>query len=183
MIDDRIDTGNILMREEVPVFPFETAGDLHDKLMKHGARIVVRTLEAIAEGNINPRPQTDFMLPGEILKLAPKIFPDDCTINWDNKPDRIHNLIRGLSPYPGARSVFKNKDITITYKIFESRPLDEKHDLNTGQIFSDGKKFIRIACTGGFIEILSLQIEGKTRMSCEEFLRGFRISEFSQTIN
>jgi methionyl-tRNA formyltransferase len=183
MIDDKIDTGNILMREEVPIFPFENAGDLHDKLMKHGARIVVKTLEAIAEGHISPQPQSNFMLPGEILKTAPKIFPDDCIIRWDCDPDKIHNLIRGLSPYPCAKSVFKNENKTITFKVFESRPVYEKHNFRPGQIISDGRKFIKIACCGGFIEIISLQIEGKIRMNSEEFLRGFRITEFLQTIN
>jgi methionyl-tRNA formyltransferase len=183
MIDDKIDTGNILMREEVTIFPFENAGDLHDKLMKHGARIVIKTLEAIAEGHISPQPQSNFMLPGEILKTAPKIFPDDCIINWNNEPDKIHNLIRGLSPYPCARSAFKNENKTITFKVYESRPVNDDHKFKPGQIISDSKKFIKIACMGGLIEIISLQIEGKTRMNSEEFLRGFRIAEFLQIIN
>jgi methionyl-tRNA formyltransferase len=183
MIDDKIDTGNILMREEVPIFPFENAGDLHDKLMKHGARIVIKTLEAIAEGNISPQLQSNFMLPGEILKHAPKIFPDNCIIDWDNESEKIHNQIRGLSPYPCARSAFKNENKTITYKVFESQPLTEEHKFKAGQIISDGKKLIKIACRGGFVEIISLQLEGKKRMSCEEFLRGFSIAEFSHTIN
>ncbi len=183
MIDDKIDTGNILMREEVPIFPFENAGDLHDKLMKHGARIVIKTLEEIAKGQISPQPQTNFMLPGEILKTAPKIFPDDCNIHWDCEPDKIHNLIRGLSPYPCAKSEFKNEKKTITFKVFESRPVYDNHNFKPGKIISDGRKYIKIACTGGFIQIISLQIEGKTRMNSEEFLRGFRIGEFLQKIN
>jgi len=183
MIDDKIDTGNILMREEVPIFPFENAGDLHDKLMKHGARIVIKTLEEIAKGQISPQPQTNFMLPGEILKTAPKIFPDDCIIHWDWEPDKIHNLIRGLSPYPCAKSAFKNEKKTITFKVFESRPVYDNHNFKPGKIISDGRKLIKVACTGGFIEIISLQIEGKTRMNSEEFLRGFRIAEFLQTVN
>jgi methionyl-tRNA formyltransferase len=183
MIDDKIDTGNILMREEVPIFPFENAGDLHDKLMKHGARTVIKTLEGIAEGHMSPQPQSNFMLPGEILKPAPKIFPDDCIINWDNEPEKIHNLIRGLSPYPCARSAFKNEKKTIMYKIFESQPIVENHKFKSGQIISDGRKYIKIACRGGYVEILSLQLEGKKRMSNEEFLMGFRISEFSSAIN
>ena len=178
MIDEKIDTGNILMREEVRISPFENAGDLHDKLMKHGARIVIKTLEAIAEGNIRPQPQSNFMLPGEILKTAPKILPDDCIINWDNKPDKIHNLVRGLSPYPCAKSAFKNEKKSITFKVFESRPVNDSNKFKPGQIISDGKRFIKIACLGGFVEIISLQIEGKRRMNCEDFLKGFRIAEF-----
>ena len=98
LIDDKIDTGNILLREEVQIFPFENAGDIHDRLMKHGARLVIRTLEELSENNIKPQPQSLFIKPGEVLKPAPKIFPKDCIINWNNDPVTIHNLIRGLAP-------------------------------------------------------------------------------------
>jgi len=127
LIDKKIDTGNILLREEVPIFPFENAGDLHDRLMKHGARLVIRTLEAIVEESIKPQPQFNFMLPGEILKTAPKIFPEDCLIDWNNNPYKIHNLIRGLAPYPCARSTFRNENKNFSYKIFESHPEFEEH--------------------------------------------------------
>jgi methionyl-tRNA formyltransferase len=183
MINDKIDHGNILLRQEVPVFPFENAGDLHDKLMKHGARLVIKTLEAIAANYIKPQAQSDFMMPGEILKPAPKIFPEFCIIDWNNEPQKIHNLIRGLSPHPCARSVFKNEKRSITYKIFESQPETSKHLLKPGQVLSDGRDFIKIACNRGFIRILNLQTEGKKRLSTEEFLRGFRIDEFSAPLN
>ncbi len=179
LIDDKIDTGNILLREEVSIFPFENAGDLHDKLMKHGARLVIRTLEAIAEKQLKPQPQTNFIIPGEILKPAPRIFPEDCTINWDNEPGKIHNFIRGLAPYPGSRSVFRNGTINLSVKIFESQPETGSHSYKPGQIISDGKNFIKVACAGGFVKILNLQLEGKSRMNCEEFLRGFRIADYS----
>ncbi len=183
LIDKKIDTGNILFREEVPIYPFENAGDLHDRLMKHGARLVIRTLEAIAEDNIKPQPQSNFMLPGEILKTAPKIFPEDCLIDWNNNPHKIHNLIRGLSPYPCARSVFRNVNKNLTYKIYESRPEPEEHHYQPGEIFSDSKTFLKIACKEGYIRIINLQVEGKTRMSVEEFLRGFRISDFKNSVS
>jgi methionyl-tRNA formyltransferase len=183
LINDKIDHGNILLREEVPVFPFENAGDLHNKLMKHGARLVIKTLEAIAGNSIKPQAQSNFMMPGEILKPAPKIFPDFCIIDWDNEPQKIHNLIRGLSPFPCARSAFNNDESRITYKIFESEPETSKHLFQPGQIISDGKSFIKVACNGGFIRILNLQAEGRTRMSTEDFLRGFSINEYSIPIN
>lgn len=183
MIDDKIDTGNILLRQEVPVFPFENAGDLHDKLMKHGARLIIKTLEGLAGNFIKPQNQSNYMMPGEILKPAPKIFPDYCNIEWNNEPLKIHNFIRGLSPYPCARSAFKNENRSITYKIFESQPETAKHLLQPGQIVSDGKSFIKIACPAGFIRLLSLQTEGKKRMGTEDFLRGFKIEEFSAPIN
>ena len=183
LIDEKIDTGNILLRKEVPVFPFENAGDLHDKLMKHGARLVIKTLEGIAGNFIFPKNQSEFMMPGEILKTAPKIFPDSCNINWKNQPQIIHNFIRGLSPAPCARSSFSNGNRTVTYKIFESQPETENHILQPGQVVSDGKSFLKIACTGGFIRVLNLQTEGRKRLGTEEFLRGFKIEEFTAPIN
>ena len=179
LINEKIDTGNILFREEVPVFPFENAGDLHDKLMKHGARLVIRTIDALAGNRVYPRSQSEFMLPGEILRPAPKIFPKDCIIGWDNEPVRIHNLIRGLAPSPGARSSFSNGRQTLTYKIFESAAEAAGHEYKPGQVISDGKSFLKVACRGGFVKILNLQLEGKTRMETEEFLRGFRIADYT----
>lgn len=178
LIDKKIDTGNILLREEVPIFPFENSGDLHDRLMKHGARLIIKTLEAIAENTIKPQPQAYFMLPGEILKPAPKITPDFCLIDWTRNPREIHNLVRGLAPYPCTRSAFRNSDKSYSFKIYETEPENEGHNLVPGTILSDGKNFLRIACKGGFIKILSLQAEGKTKLNVEAFLRGFRISDF-----
>lgn len=183
LIDDKIDNGNILLRQEVPVFPFENAGELHDKLMKHGARLVIKTLEGIAGNFIKPQAQSDFMMPGEILKPSPKIFPDFCIIDWNNEPQKIHNFIRGLSPSPCARSYFKNEKKNITFKIFESQTETSDHLLQPGQIVSDGRSFIKIACSGGFIRILSLQAEGKKRLNTDEFLRGFNMNEYSVPVN
>jgi methionyl-tRNA formyltransferase len=123
------------------------------------------------------------MMPGEILKPAPKIFPEFCNIVWESEPQKLHNFVRGLSPYPCARTVFKNEKRTITCKIFESQPETAVHLLHPGQIVSDGKYFIKIACKGGFLKILSLQAEGKRRLGTEEFLRGFKIEEFSVPVN
>lgn len=178
LIDKKIDTGNILLREEVPIFPFENSGDLHDRLMKHGARLMIKTLEAIAENTIKPQLQAYFMLPGEILKPAPKITPDFCLIDWTRNPCEIHNLVRGLAPYPCARSAFRNSDKSYSFKIYETDPENEENNLTPGTILSDGKNFLRIACKGGFIKVLSLQAEGKTKLNVEAFLRGFRISDF-----
>lgn len=178
-INDRIDTGNILLNEEVHISPFENAGDLHDRLMKHGARLVIRTLADIAENKINPLPQAQFIKPGELLKTAPKIHPKDCIIKWNNNTINIHNFIRGLSPYPCAKSFFTNDSSTFSFKVFESLPEIEKHAFKPGKIISDGKRFLRVACRDGFISISSLQLEGKKRMNTVEFLRGFRISDYN----
>jgi methionyl-tRNA formyltransferase len=182
-IDEKIDTGNILLREEVHIFPSENAGDLHDRLMRLGARLVIRTLTAIASNKTDEVPQKKLLSQDEPLKTAPKIHPDDCIINWNNDPVKIHNLVRGLSPYPCARASFKNDSSTVSLKIFESRPEFEEHSYKPGTILSDGKNNIRISCKGGYLNILNLQLEGKKRMNTVEFLRGFRISNFTAVVN
>ncbi|HEY5468996.1 MAG TPA: methionyl-tRNA formyltransferase [Bacteroidales bacterium] len=178
-IDEKIDTGKILLSEEVRIFPFENAGDLHDRLMKHGAILIIKTLTDIAENTIKPISQTVLLKSGEPPKLAPKIHLQDCIIDWNNDPVKINNLIRGLAPYPCARSSFKNELSTHSFKIFESQPEIKNHTYKHGQIISDGKHIIKVACKDGFINIASLQIEGKNKMTTVEFLRGFRISDYS----
>jgi methionyl-tRNA formyltransferase len=179
LIDDKIDTGKILLSEEVPIYPAENAGDLHDRLMVHGARLVIKTLEEISDNNIQPLSQEGLSRYGHPPKAAPKIHPKDCIINWNEDSVRIHNLVRGLSPYPCARSWFKNDDTTFSFKIYESKPDHESYDLKPGTIVSDEKNYLRIVCKSGSLNILSLKIEGKKRMNTVEFLRGFRIGNFT----
>jgi len=181
-IDENIDTGKILLNEEVPIFPFENAGDLHDRLMKQGARLIIRTLEGINNKTIEPKPQAFFPVKGRDPRPAPKIHPEDCIINWKDDPLKIHNFIRGLSPYPCARSYFKKGPAEISFKIYESLPETEKHDLEPGRILSDGENFLKIACSAGFINIVSLQLEGRKRMDTKEFLRGFRVADYTDTV-
>ncbi len=178
-IDEKIDTGNILLSDEVQIFPFENAGDLHDKLMKAGARLVIRTIDAIADNKIKVTPQIQLINKGQTPKLAPKIYPDDCIIDWNNDPVKINNLIRGLSPYPGARSFLKSESSAYSFKIYESQPEIDKHTFDPGEIISDGKLTLKVACRNGFINILTLQLEGKKMMNITEFLRGFRINDFT----
>jgi methionyl-tRNA formyltransferase len=182
-INDKIDTGNLLLREEVQIFPYENAGDLHDRLMKLGARLVIRTIKGLAEKTIIPMPQSQFIKAGEIPKTAPKIFPEDCNINWNSNCFVIHNLIRGLSPYPCARTFIADNSSVLMIKLYETHAENEMHSLTPGQILSDGKYYMKIACNHGFVNIISLQLEGKKRMSVLEFLRGFRISDYKITSN
>jgi methionyl-tRNA formyltransferase len=179
LIDDKIDTGQILLRQEISIFPFENAGDLHDRLMKYGARLVINTVAGIADKTISPMFQSDFLKPGEKPKQAPKIFPENCVIDWRKQPYEINNLIRGLSPHPGARSFLKSNEKKLSLKIFESSPESSPHSLNPGSIVSDGKHFLKVACSNGFINIIILQTEGKNRMTASEFLRGFHIKDWS----
>jgi len=178
-IDEKMDTGNILLSEEVQIFPFENAGDLHDRLKKHGARLIIKTLSDIAENKLVAIPQPQLVNQTRPPKPAPKIHPSDCIIDWNNDPVKIHNLIRGLAPYPCAKSSFKSDSMLLSFKIFESQPEIEKHSFKPGTIFSDEKHYIRISCKDGFISIARLQLEGKNRMSTVELLRGFKIKNFT----
>jgi methionyl-tRNA formyltransferase len=178
-INEKIDMGNILLREAIQIFPFENAGDIHDRLKKAGAGLVIRTIEEIAENRIMPLPQSQIINPAESYKPAPKIYPENCIIDWNNNSVKINNLIRGLSPSPGARSSLKKDSITYSFKIFESLPEISEHKFKPGKIISDGKQFLKVACKDGFISITCLQLEGKTRMNTAEFLKGFRINDYA----
>lgn len=182
-IDDKIDTGSILLREEVPIFHDENAGDLHNRLMKHGARLVINTINGLAENNLNTRSQAEFIKPGEEMKLAPKINPEFCIVDWNKDAHTIHNFIRGLAPYPCARSFFGSENKKLAFKIYESHTETITHNYIPGQFLSDGKKFLKAACKNGYIHILSLQLEGKKRISVSEFLRGFRISDYAKLLS
>jgi methionyl-tRNA formyltransferase len=140
---------------------------------------VIRTLAGLAQNTIVPQPQEKFLKPGEVLKPAPKIYPENCIIDWNNDPCAIHNLIRGLAPYPGARSEFRKNKETLSFKIFESQPESTDHKFKPGYIISDGKHFLRIACNKGFINVENIQLEGKNRMNTVEFLRGFNIPDYT----
>jgi len=182
-IDEKIDTGKILLKEEIQIFPFENAGDLHDRLMKHGARLVIRTLDEIAGNRIKPSSQSEHLKPGIILKNAPKINPDFCVIDWTKDPVALNNFIRGLAPYPCARSVFIKESDTYSFKVYEGYPENAMHSLRPGHIISDGKHYLKIACRDGFINIVTIQLEGKVKMNTIEFLRGFRINDYEIKIN
>jgi methionyl-tRNA formyltransferase len=178
LIDHNIDTGNILFREEVPIFPFENAGDLHGRLMRAGARLVIQTVRALVEGTSQPRPQGEFMKPGEILKSAPRIFPANTIIDWRLNPCAIHNLVRGLSPSPCARFSLRINNEVVPVKVYETQPEINDHNLPPGSLETDGKHLLRIACGGGFINILSLQLAGRKRMSTVELLNGFPAADY-----
>ena len=182
-INDQIDTGNLLLREEIPVFPYENAGDLQNRLMKEGARLMIKTLEGLAGNRLIGIPQSQFLKPGEIPVQAPKIFPGDCIIDWRKDAARINNLVRGLAPAPCARTVLNNGKESFTFKIYESQALDEKITEAPGSIISDGKTYLRVACGKGYLNLVSVQLEGKKRMGTRDFLRGFRIAGFNAEIS
>lgn len=169
LLQHEIDTGNILFSTEVEILDNDNAGDLHDKLMLAGAELLIRTVNAIKKNDIHPIPQDS--IDTESLKHAPKIFKEDCLINWENDSEKIYNLIRGLSPYPTAFTHIDGKVL----KIYESEIIIEKHDLKPGTYISDGKNELKFATKDGFLKLLEIQIEGKKRMSVSDFLRGYRL--------
>lgn len=169
LLQHEIDTGNILFSTEVEILDNDNAGDLHDKLMLAGAELLIRTVNAIKKNDIHPIPQDS--IDTENLKHAPKIFKEDCLINWENDSVKIYNLIRGLSPYPTAFTHIDGKVL----KIYESEIIIEKHDLKPGSYISDGKNELKFATKDGFLKLLEIQIEGKKRMSVSDFLRGYRL--------
>ncbi|WP_412465688.1 methionyl-tRNA formyltransferase [Pedobacter sp. KLB.chiD] len=162
-----IDTGNIILSDSTAIADDETAGDLHDKLMHIGANLLVKTLKAIEAGEVNEQPQPK----SDNLKHAPKIFKEDCKIDWNNQAQTIYNLIRGLSPYPTAFTFLNEK----TLKIFKAEIEDKEPGIVAGGFLTDGKNYLKFAAKDGFIKLLDIQYEGKKRMPIEDFLRGMRL--------
>jgi methionyl-tRNA formyltransferase len=179
LLKHEIDTGNILFQEKVPIGPDETVGDLHDKLMEVGAHLVLKTVDAIAEGTAKGIAQDVLIARGAAVKPAPKIFKDDCRIDWSKPGTQIHNLIRGLSPYPASWTVFRKNDEEkeIPIKIYRAGFENDDNAGAPGTVISPNRKELKIACQNGFINITELQMAGKKRMNVEDFLRGFQNAE------
>ena len=169
-----IDTGNIIFQEEVPIDENDNAGIVHDKLMYTGADLVLKTVDSIINKNYKLINQEDLIHSNEPIKHAPKIFKNDCKINWNNDIDSIHNLIRGLSPYPAAWTELTNEKDTIQFKIFKTEKEISDHKNSVGKIITDQKTYLKVAVNNGFIHILELQQAGKKRLTIEDFLRGFQ---------
>ncbi|MBV6453340.1 MAG: Methionyl-tRNA formyltransferase [Bacteroidia bacterium] len=170
-----IDTGDIILSEKVGISENENAGELHDKLMHIGANLVLKTVELIESGKASTHPQQ----PDTPLKTAPKIFKDDCRIDWNKSAYEIFNQIRGLSPYPGAFTTLISKEGKETgLKIFKSVKTESDIKTTPGEITSDQKNYVRIGCANGNIEITEVQLEGKRKMNIQEFLRGFNFKDY-----
>ncbi len=165
LLKHEIDTGDILLKQEVEIGEDTKAGELHDTLMQVGAEVVIKSLEMIQNGNYITESQPQFA-----GKLAPKIFKQDCQIDWSKSCSSIYNLIRGLSPYPAAHSQLHGKGI----KIFKASKEIIPHQYEEGKAFSDGKTYLKYACSDGFISVIELQLEGKKKMLVDEFLRGYK---------
>lgn len=171
-IDDKIDTGAMILSSEIGISENENAGTLHDRLMDLGSTTVVETLALIEKGNVAVTIQTD----SPEIKTAYKLDRDNCRIDWKKSIEEIHNLIRGLSPYPASWCFIKDNGQEWNVKIYEARIIEEGHALDIGQIVAT-KKEIKVAVKGGFIQIMSLQFPGKKKMTAQEFLNGMSFSE------
>lgn len=179
LLKQEIDTGNILFQEKISIGEEDTVGDLHDKAMIIGSKLVLKTIDSLAEGKVNQIPQESLDIDPARLH-APKIFKDDCKIEWANPGFQINNLIRGLSPYPAAWTYLKHAHEVTTLKIFRSSFKETEHAYSPGHILSDQKTYLKIACKDGFIYVRDLQIAGKKRLGIAEFLRGFSNPEDHQ---
>ncbi len=166
-----IDTGDILLQKNFQIGPDETTGEVHDKMKDIGAKVLVETIKGIAENSLQEKQQAS-ILSESSLKHAPKLFTENCQINWNQSIDTIHNFIRGLSPFPGALSKLDDKIL----KIYRSKKESSTNKELPGTVFSDGKTYLKIAGSDGFIHLLDLQLEGKKRMLTEDFLRGYRLA-------
>jgi methionyl-tRNA formyltransferase len=170
-LQHEIDTGNILLQERIPIGEDETAGELHDRMKEAGAALLVKTINKLEEGALQERPQQTFLESVAFeTRHAPKIFTETCRIDWNHQAAAVYNLVRGLSPYPGAFTSFQEK----TLKIYKARKEEKEPSIPAGEFETDRKSYLRFACADGYIQVMELQLEGKRKMSVEEFLRGYR---------
>ncbi len=175
LLDHEIDTGKVLFKYETEIGENETVGDIHDRLMEAGAGLVLKTVDALASGEYKAIPQQE-LAAGTEIKHAPKIFKEDCKIDWNKETETVRNLIRGLSPYPTAWSILQNKETgeEIQTKIFYAEKTMVNDTAQPGTIKTDKKKTLLAACGNGWLNITDIQLAGKKRMKTEEFLRGFQ---------
>ena len=176
-LQHEIDTGKIIFREKTPIGENETAGEVHDRLMLIGAKLVLKTVRAIEANDYPQIEQSELIAQGEQEKHAPKIFKNDCRINWSHSLEQIHNRIRGLSPYPAAFTDLVAEDgKAYSLKIFKTEKEKTTHSFPLSGIHTDSKTYLKVAVKDGFLNIIELQLAGKKRMSVHEFLRGFQVS-------
>ena len=170
-IDDKIDTGAMILNSETAIGVNESAGELHDRLMELGSETVIQTLALLESGRVTTTIQKD----NDEIKTAYKLNKENCKIDWNKPALDIHNLIRGLSPYPAAWSFISDKGEEWNVKIYQSNIVIEAHTLAVGQLVCT-KKELKIAVRDGFIQIVSLQFPGKKKMNTAEFLNGIQFT-------
>ncbi|MEY4988117.1 MAG: hypothetical protein RL567_1896 [Bacteroidota bacterium] len=168
-LQHEIDTGDLLFQETEPILPDDTTGDVYERLMKRGAKLVVKTAVAIQAGTTNPVPQDETAA----MKPAPKLTRASGEIHWSKTGAEIYNLVRGMYPFPGSHTTFQGKNCKLIQVKFHPESIP---DLGIGIWDTDQKTFLRVGCQDGYIEILEWQMEGKKRMKIDEFLRGYNFN-------
>ena len=164
-----IDTGSIIFQEKEPIHDTDDAGLLHDRLMKRGANLVLKTVKAIETGHYPSIPQSEQI----DIKHAPKIFKETCQINWNQSSSKIINFVRGLSPYPAAWTILNSKVFKI-FKVQDSK-FNIQHSKLIGEFETDNKTYLNVRSSDGWVSIVEFQPEGKKRMTVEEYFRGNKI--------
>lgn len=182
-LQHEIDTGNIILQQKINIEDNDNAGTIHDKLMHTGAQLVLKTVQLIEENKATAKAQINEQQEDIILKHAPKIFKENCLINWRNNTNEIHNLIRGLSPYPTAFTYLNNKilkiyktEIVNKYETINLPTISITNNTSTIELKTDNKALLFIKCNDGYLKIIELQIEGKKRMYIHDFLKGYNFS-------
>ncbi|MEW2921888.1 methionyl-tRNA formyltransferase [Muricauda sp. ANG21] len=171
-IDEEIDTGSIILQKTEQITDEDNVGSLHDRLMELGGELVVETCRQIASGQVSSTPQKHF----DNLKPAPKIHKETCQIDWNASLDAIHNLIRGLSPYPAAWSVFVNHGKEETIKIYKTKKEFVQHTDEVGKLIAD-KKTLKVAVAEGYLQLLEIQLPGKRKMETSAVLNGLDLDK------
>jgi methionyl-tRNA formyltransferase len=165
LIDTQIDTGNLLLSRAIDIPDTWTAGDLHDRLMVIGAGLVAETVEGLSRKTLSPKPQDD----SQARRSAPKIFKDDCRIDWRQPTQALHNFVRGLSPFPTAWTTLEGE----LFKIYRSTPAESGGKADPGTLRIEGSRAELLVATGdGWLRLIEVQVPGKKRMSADDFLRG-----------
>ncbi len=178
MLKKEIDTGDILCQESIEIGPDENVGSVHDRLMRIGARLTSETVDKLIAGTLTPVPQ-DMLVKDIELTPAPKIFKEDCKIDWTKSAQEIHNHVRGLSPYPAAWTSLKlgNEDVVTTVKVLETGRDSIHANLRPGEFTLIDKKAFAGCGDGETIELLKVQPAGKRPMNAADYLRGLRIGD------
>jgi methionyl-tRNA formyltransferase len=178
-IDSKIDTGAIIGQKTTNIQPNDTAGSLHDKLMSVGAELLTETVDRIMAGKAESKPQ-EMLIRGQELKKAPKIYKENCYVNFNQDYRRVYDFVRGLTPYPAARIRIRHNSSgdSLVCLLLNVKPEKESHEYAPGTFIIDNKRFFKIAAKNGFIKVLDIKAEGKKAMDVQSFLNGFDLSVY-----
>lgn len=163
----KIDTGDLLFTTKVEIGEETTVGEIHDELMIDGAELILKTVQTIESGEYTATPQDE-----SLVSEAPKIFDNTCEINFDQPTQKVHDFIRGLSPYPTAWTMLDGKKL----KVYRAKRIFESHDYSAGKVVSDNKHYLRITTQDGFMDLLEIHLQGRKRMDIKSFLNGYKVT-------